>query len=382
MIDNGNIVIIAGEVSGDMHAAALVRAMRQDRPELRFTGIGGDEMAAAGVTLRHHVRDMAVVGFAEVLRRFFFFRRVFYEMVRLVREERPRAVILVDYPGFNLRLAAKVHALGVKVVYYICPQVWAWNRSRIPRMARIIDRLITIFPFEEAVFSETRMKVAFAGHPLVDEARLVLATPAAKLPCEGDPLVALLPGSRLHEIERLLPVMWRAAALIETSFPNAVFVVAAPTEETEQTARGVIEQLKDGPQRWHLVTGQTRNVLRQSRAALVASGTATLEASLMRCPMVVAYRMATTTYVLAKLLVRLRHIAMVNIVAGKQVCPEFIQHKATPRALAAAVKPFLEPGPERERVVRELDEVNAALGAGGAAERAARMVLEEMGIGD
>jgi len=378
MTTESQIVIIAGEVSGDMHAAALVRALRRQRPDLRFTGIGGDEMAAAGVELKYHVRDMAVVGFSEVLRRFFFFRRVFNETVRLVRELQPQAVILVDYPGFNLRMADRVHAMGVKVVYYICPQVWAWNRSRIPRMARVIDHLITIFPFEKDCFAGTGMKVNFAGHPLVDEARLALATPAAELPCEGDPVVALLPGSRGNEIERILPVMWDAAALIEQSLPGAAFAIASPTPEMETFARQLVEQRGGGPSHWCIVTRSTRDVLRRSRAALVASGTATIEASLMSCPMVVAYRVTATTYLLARLLVRLKHIAMVNIVAGKTVCPEFIQHRATPRALAAAVEQLLTDGPARDAVIRELENVNSALGSGGAAERAAEVVLDEL----
>jgi len=373
-----HIVIIAGEVSGDMHAAALVRAMRKRRPELLFTGIGGDEMAAAGVELRHHVSEMAVVGFVEVMRRFRFFRRVFREMAGLVREQRPCAVILVDYPGFNLRLAAKVHALGVRVIYYICPQVWAWNRSRIPQMARVIDRLITIFPFEQDCFAGTDMKVDFAGHPLVDEANRVLATPAAGPACEGDPLVALLPGSRATEIERILPAMWEAAAIIEESYPGAGFVIASPTPQMEVFAERLLEGRAGGPARWCTVNGHTRDILRRARAALVASGTATIEASLMLCPMVVAYRVAPLTYLLAKLLVKLEHIAMVNIVAGKPVCPEFIQGAARPQALAAALRPLLEEGPERKAVIRELERVNTALGPGGAAEKAAQMVLEEV----
>ena len=374
-----HIVIIAGEVSGDMHAAALVRAVGRKRPDIRFSGIGGDEMAAAGVELRHHARDMAVVGFAEVLRRIVFFRRVFHDTVRYVWETRPQAVVLVDYPGFNMRLAAKVHAMGIRVIYYICPQVWAWNRSRIPRMARIVDRLITIFPFEEEYFSGTGMKVGFAGHPLVDEAHRALTAPAAELPCGGDPLVALLPGSRPGEIERILPVMWAAAAAIEQSYPAAAFVIASPTADMAALARRLVDGCNTGgPERWCTVSGSTRDVLRRSRAALVASGTATIEASLMLCPMVVAYRVAALTYLAARFLVRVKHIAMVNIVAGKQVCPEFVQGAARPRALAAALLPLLEKSPARNEVMRGLERVNAALGTGGAAERAAEMVLEEV----
>lgn len=373
-----SIMIIAGEVSGDMHAARLVQAIKKRLPDTRFFGIGGPEMRAAGVGTSYDIADMAVMGVTEVIKRYGFFKHVFAEMVTVARKLRPDAVILVDYPGFNLRFAAKTHGLAIKTIYYICPQVWAWNRSRIPRMAEIVDRLITIFPFEAAHFSGTGLQVDFAGHPLVDEARAVLAEAPADLPWKGEPHVALLPGSRPHEIRRILPVMWQAARLLEVEKPNISFIVATPSATEEAIVNDVVSGLGGGPARWSVVCENTRQVLNQARAALVASGTATIEACLMECPMVVVYKVARLTYFLGRMLVRVPDIAMVNIVAGKRICPEFVQGAATPENLARALLPLLTGTPERETMMAELLKAKRSLGEGGAEDRAAESIVHEL----
>jgi lipid-A-disaccharide synthase len=371
------LMIIAGEVSGDMHAAALVHALRKRQPNLTAFGIGGPEMRAAGVETHYDVRDMTLVGFSELIRRFGFYRRVFLEMLDLARTRKPDAVVLVDFPGFNLRFAARAHALGLRTIYYICPQVWAWNRGRIPRMAAIIDRLITIFPFEAEHFQGTGLEVSFAGHPLVDEAMAARAEPSPDLPWNGAPRVAILPGSRAAEIERMFPVMWQAAGLVQKQFPEAGFVVACPGEEQVE----LVEKLRDsidGPSRGSIVVGKTRHVLLQAHATLVASGTATIEAALMKCPMVIAYRMTGFTYMIGRMLVKLSDIGMVNIVAGRRICPELIQGEATAPALADAIAPLLHDTPERKTMVADLEEVCSVLGEGNAADRAAEQVLDAL----
>ncbi len=373
-----SIMVIAGELSGDMHAAGLVRAILRRRPDVEFFGIGGANLRAAGMEIHYDVRDMAVLGLTEVLLRLRFFKRVFKTMLALARARRPDAILLVDYPGFNLRFAARAHAMGFKVLYYICPQVWAWNRSRIPRMARIVDRLLAIFPFEVDVFKDSGLRVDFVGHPLVAKASAALAEPLAPLPWPGELHVALLPGSRYHEIERILPAMWSAAALVQQQFPDAGFIVAAPSEEVAGWVRAVMGRLGKGPERVAVVTGQTRQVLRQARAALVASGTATMETALMRCPMLVVYRVAWATYFIGRLLIRVPYLGMVNIAAGKCLCPEFIQHKARPEAMAAALAPLLRDGPARESMLAGLERVSRALGDSQAAEHAADIVLQEL----
>ena len=372
-------MIVAGEVSGDMHAARLVRQLRARDPSLVFFGIGGERMREAGVETRYDVSSMAVAGLTEVIRKLPLFRRAFFDLLEQARQRRPRAAILVDYPGFNIRLAERVHRLRVKTIYYICPQVWAWNRRRIPRIAAAVDRMITIFPFEPALFAGTGLRAEFVGHPAVDIVKEEMALPPVDLPWPGEPRVALLPGSRDHEIEKILPVVWRAAGLLEQKIPGAGFIIATPSAETERMIRATLRRAGPGPARWQIVTGQTRQVLRQARAAMVASGTATLEASLLLCPMVVVYRLSTLSYLCGKLLVKVPHIALVNIVAGKEVCPELIQTAASPAALCRHLEPLLEDGPERQRMLQDLQAVNAALGEGGAERRAAEIVFQAIG---
>lgn len=371
------VMIIAGEVSGDMHASALVRAAKERNPDIEWFGLGGPLMREAGVETFHDISELAVIGLAEVLKRYGFFKRVFNEMLALADQRKPDAVVLVDYPGFNLRLAAKLHERGIRTVYYICPQVWAWHRERIPKMARIVDHLITIFPFEAQHFAGTDLKITFAGHPLVDEAEKARSLPAITLPWKGRKRVALLPGSRAQEIERLLPVMWGAAARLEQLNPDVSFIVATPSE-TEvpligETISGII-----GPTNWDIVANQTREALRQADAAIVASGTATIETALMGCPMVVVYKVNPITYLLGKLLIKIAHIGMVNIVAGREVCPELIQAAATATAISDNMLPLIEDTPERRHMQEGLDEVRQTMGAGGAAEHAAEVVLGEL----
>lgn len=372
------VMIVAGEVSGDMHAARLVRALKQARPDIKVYGVGGPQLRAAGVETFYDVGDMAVMGFTEVVRRLSFFRRVFHHLLGVARERRPDAIILVDYPGFNLRFAARTHAMGLKVIYYICPQVWAWNRRRIPHMATIVDRLLAIFPFEKEVFAATSLKVDFVGHPLVDEIRETLAEPAVTLPWGGDLRIALLPGSRAQEIERILPALCGAAALIEARHPGASFMIPTPSDEIAGAVRSLVASLPRTPARLKIVTGQTRHVLRQATAALVTSGTATLESALLDCPTVVVYKASALTYFLARLLVRLPHIGIVNVIANRRICPEFIQADATPHNLASALLRLIEDDSARTEMRRGFEEVRGMLGTGGAAERAAELVLAEL----
>lgn len=373
------VLLVAGEVSGDMIAGGLVRAVRARAPDVRFVGIGGDELKAAGMELRHHVRDMAVMGLAEVLRRYGFFRRVFREMVETARDLQPDLVVLVDYPGFNLRFAREAKKLGLKVLYYVCPQVWAWHRSRIPKMVRIVDRLLAIFPFEPAVFEGTGLRVDFVGHPLADAAAKVRTEPSVPLPWQGEPRVALLPGSRRQEIQRILPALLGAAKLLEARHPGLSFIIAAPSEEVAGRVKTARQEAGPGPARCEVVVGQTRQVLRQARAALVASGTATIETALMECPQVVVYKTSWLTYAVGKRVVRVPDIGMVNLVAGRRLCPEFVQGAATPEALAAALEPLLGDTPERAAMLGGYREVIRALGDGGAAEKAAGILVEELG---
>ncbi len=373
-----SLLVVAGELSGDMHAAHVIHELKKRRPDLRVYGIGGDHLRAEGMEILVDAREMAVLGFWEVLKRYGFFKRVFEDLRRVAAERRPDAVLLVDYPGFNLRFAAAAKALGLKVLYYVCPQVWAWNRARIPRMARIVDRLMAIFPFEPAVFTGTPLRVDFVGHPLVETAQSARAEPPAALPWAGAPRVALLPGSRRMEVERLFPVFWAAAARVERAQPGASFLFAAASPAMADLMRRLVPEVGPGPSRVEIVTGSTRQILRQADAALVASGTATLETALMGCPMLVVYKTAWPTYWLGRMMVRVPYLGMVNLIAERELCPEFLQHRATPAALADALQPLLSDTPERRAMVQGLGEVVSKLGGGGAAVNAARIVDEEL----
>lgn len=371
------LLLVAGEVSGDMHAAGLLNAIRERHPGVECFGIGGDALAAAGMEIVRHVREMAAMGLSEVLPKLFFYGRVLDEMTRLARERRPDAVILVDYPDFNLRLAARARKLGLKTIYYICPQVWAWRRSRISVMARTIDRLITIFPFEPGVFAGTGLQVDYVGHPLTDEAANVFRNPPAELPWRGEPRVAMLPGSRTHVIERMLPLFADAARLLKARLGGASFIAAAPSDEIA----GVMRRILPGDAREFIdvVGGRTRDILRTASAAMVSSGTATVETAMMRCPMVIAYRMSPVTFFLAKRLVSVERIGMVNIIAGRTLCPEFIQDQATPEAIAGGIGGLLADPAAVGAMQDGFREVAEKLGPPGAHRRAAQLVLQAIG---
>lgn len=369
-------MVVAGEESGDMHAAKIVAGLRAREPGVVCWGIGGEHLRRAGMEILVPAAEMAVMGLTEVLRRYGFFKQVFTRMVREAAARKPDVVLLVDYPGFNLRLAERLHQQGFQVVYYICPQVWAWKRSRIGKMARILDRLMVIFPFETQVFAHTSLRVHFVGHPLVEEARQVRTAPPVNLPWKGTEHIALLPGSRRHEICRILPVMLETAALLQGNNPERSFIIAAPSEEARELAATLLGQCQ-APLQVEIVVGKTRQVLRQARGSLVASGTATIEAALQHCPMIIVYKTAALTYALARLLVRgVKHIGMVNIVAGHLLCPEFIQHKARADEMAAATETILRDGPEREKMIAGLTGLEKALDHAAAREDPVSILLE------
>lgn len=376
-------MVIAGEVSGDLHAGHLVHSLQEKVPDLHVWGIGGEKLQAAGVELLYDVDEMAVMGLSEVIQRYGFFKRVFNEMLDLATERRPDAVLLVDYPGFNLRFAKQAHARGLKVLYYVCPQVWAWNRKRIDRMAEFIDRLMVIFPFEVDVFKKTDLQVDFVGHPLVDEAEAANALPFADLCWGGEPRLALLPGSREHEVRRILPPMLEAAERIRRVHPGASFIIASPSKRIEQLIRDVMRDQHVSCNAMQIATGETREILRQADACWIASGTATIEAALMDCPMIVVYKTAWLTFLAGKLFVRIPHIGMVNIVARREICPELIQRRAKGAVLSRRMHELLEDARQYQAMKKGLADVRQRLGRGGAAMRAAELVageLEDQGV--
>jgi lipid-A-disaccharide synthase len=374
------LLVVAGEVSGDHHAAALLRALRQIHAAgpIECRGVGGDALRAEGAKILFHTDQTAVVGLFPVLRHIGFFLGMMRALERELETWKPDLVLTVDYPGFNLRLARRAHRRGFRTVHYICPKVWAWNPGRIPRMARDLDHLITIFPFETACFAGTGLRLTYVGHPLVDSTRATLADPERALPWRGRHRIALLPGSRRGEIAHLLPDLLRAAAqLAQDLGGDCSFLIPTPTPAMRRLAEEVAARTAAQPPHLAFVDGQAQEVLRQAHAAAVASGTATLEACLLRCPTVLVYRVPTVSARLLRWITRrARFLGLANIIAGRPIMPELLQEEVTPAAVAAHLRRFLEDAEERHRMLGQMDAVNAALGEGGVAARAARAVLD------
>jgi lipid-A-disaccharide synthase len=372
-----SLLVIAGEDSGDMHAADVIRALKLARSDLVVWGIGGDRLRTEGVELLHDTREMDVLGIAEVLKRYPFFKRTLHEVLAEADKRRPDAALLVDYPGFNLRLARELKKRGIKVLYYVCPQVWAWNRRRIPKMAQIIDRLMVIFPFEVDVFKDVDLNVDFVGHPMVDELRKFRTLEPEPLPWNGKKKIALLPGSRKQEIIHILPRLLEAAQLMENSRPDVSFLIPVP-ERRLALVESVLQKTGKAPLYISMVTGRAREVLKQADAAFVASGTATLEAVLLRCPTVLVYRASLLNYLFARALIRIPWIGIANIVSGREIMPERIQRHMRPIELVAAIDPLMNETPLRKTMLENFQTLEKRLGAGGSADRVASIIAEEL----
>jgi lipid-A-disaccharide synthase len=358
--------VVAGEASGDLHAAGVIRELKTLRPGLEVFGLGGDLLAAEGVRILHHASELGIVGLFNVLRHVGMFRRVFRELMEEIERERPAAVLLVDYPEFNLRVAKRCRALGVPVVYYISPQVWAWRRRRVRTIARDVDQMLVIFPFEEEFYRRHGVDATYVGHPLVEQLHGLRAPDS--LPPPGEPLrVALMPGSRRMEVASLLPPMIEAVRLLSERRPVRAFIIKAPTiSETE------IERYRNGVP-IEVVSHDAGATLAEAHLALSSSGTATLEAAVIGVPVVVMYRLSHGTYRLARWLVRLPHFSLVNIVAGREVVPELIQDEVTGPRIAHAAETILEPG-TYQSIKGELSRIRALLGESGSSARAAARI--------
>lgn len=374
------ILVIAGEHSGDMRAAEVIAAVNQREPNTQWFGIGGPRMRQQGAETRHDVDEMAVMGIGEVLRRYGFFRQTLEEMVAWAEENKPDLALFIDYPGFNLRLAKRIHALGIKTVYYICPQVWAWHRGRIPKMAQYLDHMLSIFPFEAEHFKNTALPVTYVGHPLLESIEASSGLPEYRLPWNAIHRVAILPGSRKQEIARLLPVMLEAGHKLQDQVQDCGFLVAAAGQQQVEQIQSVIQKIPHSPKKLTIIEGHTRDIVAQADAAMVCSGTATVETALLKCPMAVCYRAHPITYFLIRPFIRVPNIGMVNIIAEKEICPELIQGKCTPRKLAETMEKLIHPSTDRLDMLNDLQQVRARMGNGGAAKNAADVIVDMLGI--
>ena len=369
-------MIVAGEASGDMRAAGIVRALKNTG--MRFSGVGGTHMADCGVELFANIHDLAVIGIGDVIKNFNRIKQIFDRVLQRIDKDRPDAVLLVDYPGFNLRLAREIKKRGIKVIYYVSPQVWAWQENRVKSIKTLVDRMLVLFPFEKDIYARYGMTVDYVGHPLVDE--VILTQPPAGIRASlgfkpMEKIIGLMPGSRPQEIERHLPVMIGAAEILAQKDPAYRFLllkaesIPATTIERPLRRSKVKVMVHDGP---------TYDGIGIMDLSIVASGTATLETGLLLKPMVIMYKTTPFTYWLGKMLIKLPFIGLVNVVAGKKVIEEFIQDDATPTNIATAVQKILSSPEAYGRLTNELAAIKVSLGAPGASNRAARIIQDEL----
>jgi lipid-A-disaccharide synthase len=387
------IFFVAGERSGDNHGAALLKALRARAPEMQFLGRGGPKMRAiAGGKFRDWIDDTAVVGLWEVIRRYPFFRREFQATISEIDAARPNAVVLIDYPGFNVRLARALRGKlpELKIIYYISPQVWAWNRRRVSQMARSIDLMLCIFPFEPELYEASTLRAVFVGHPMMsvvssavegsrdETSQQTPRDPSTPLPsARDDNLIGLFPGSREREVRKIFPVMRDAALELSYQNPDLRFAVSAASEPLAELIRADLYG-KHATGKFSIVKGEARSLMAKANVGMVASGTATLEAALSQLPFVLIYRVAWLTYLAARLVVKIKYLGMPNVLADREIVPEFIQHKAQPRVVAVAVAGLLTEKSQRARMVADFAGVAQKLGRGQAAENAANAIITEL----
>jgi lipid-A-disaccharide synthase len=371
------VLMIAGEASGDMHGAGVARALRVRRPEIDLYGIGGDAMQREGVELIFHCSRLSFMGFVEVLRNLPTVMRVERTLVRLLERRRPDVVVLIDYPGFNLRFARKAKARGIKVLYYISPQVWAWNKKRVKTIKEVVDRIKVVFPFEEEIYRAEGVDVEFVGHPIVERIGASCIRQAFFQRNRLDPsrkLLGLFPGSRRQEVERILPLVLEAAEELRTGRPLQVAIGVAPNLGAD-----LVRSHIPGDAQVTLVENGTYDLMQYCDAAVVTSGTATLETGWFGTPMVVVYRTSQTSFALGRMLVDVPYIGLVNIVAGRKVVPELVQHEMTRENLVREVAPLLDDPARGNAMRRELAVIKSKLGGPGASDRVALGII---GLGE
>jgi lipid-A-disaccharide synthase len=373
------ILLVAGEASGDVHGADLIRALRVSLPDASVFGLGGESLRAVGMETVADAADVATVGLTQAAGRLRALWRAYRTLVRRLRDDPPDVCVLIDFPEFNLRLARRARAAGVPVVYYIGPQVWAWRRGRVRKIARRVDRLAVVFPFEPALYAGRLSSVEFVGHPLLDRIRVTRGREETLRAHGLDPArrtVLVLPGSRPSEIEYLLPPLLDAVRTLGRELPLQFALALAHT----LSPNSVRDRVRAAGVDVTIVEGDTYNLVAAADLALVSSGTATLECALLERPMVIVYRLGPLSYGLGRLLVRgVDWIGMPNIVAGREIVPELLQRRANGPAIAAAARTILTDPARHARIVEDLREVRRRLGRGGAARRAAAIVLEVLG---
>jgi lipid-A-disaccharide synthase len=376
-----HVVVVAGEASGDQHAADMVQVLRRLVPNVEVSGMGGQAMRQAGVRLIVDSTDLAVVGVVEVLARYGQIRRALNQLKQHLEKTKPQLIVLVDYVEFNLRLAKAAKAMGIKVLFYVSPQVWAWRPHRIQKIGAVINAMAVLFPFEVDVYKRNGIPVRYVGNPVVDQVHVSQSLEALRTEFGLDlnrPVLGLFPGSRNSEIRRHWPIMIAACKEIVKALPQVQLVAGVAAGVNAQTQ--LIPQVPKGLD-ITFIEGKSHEVMAASDALMISSGTATLEAGLLRVPMAILYRVSPLSYAILKRFILVPDIGLVNIVAGRRIAQEFVQDRATPAALSAECLRLLRDDAYREQMRARLSIVKEKLGEGGGSERVAQMAKELLETG-
>ena len=361
---NKSIFIVAGEPSGDLHASNLAHSIKQLSPDIKLYGMGGKKMRAAGVKIIQDITSFAVIGFTEVFKNLIRFRQIFKLLKQELDKQKPSAVVLIDYPGFNLRFAKEVKKRNIPLFYYISPQVWAWGKGRIKIIKKMVDKMIVFFKFEEELYRKAGVPVVFVGHPLMD-------SKITQKNSHSDILtIALLPGSRKGEVERILPIMLKTGKIISVHLKNVRFLISKSPNVKEKKFQRIIKSFS-----LPLYLTENNKCLSNADLVLVCSGTVTLEVALYQKPMFIIYKTSFLSALLAKFLIKIPYIGLINIVSAKKIVPEFIQHKAKPQRIAKEILNFIHNEEKKKTTKEELRKAVANLGKRGASKQAAKTIL-------
>lgn len=370
------VLIVAGEASGDLHAANLIKALKELDPQIKFFGLGGEHMRKAGCDIHYDIVGLAVVGFSEVIKNLKKFKEIFNSLLKKIDQIQPDLAILVDYPGFNLRLAEQLKKRNIPIIYYISPQVWAWGSHRIRIIKKLINKIIVFFKFEEILYKKEGIPVCFVGHPLLDLVRPGLNKEELFNKFHIRPsryTIAFLPGSRLREVQTHLPLMLEASRLIQKKLGDVQFLILRSSTVKEEVFNTILSGYRLPA---YILSDMTYEGLSASDFAIVASGTATLETAMLGVPMVIMYKVSFLSWLYLRTLVKLPYIGMVNIVADEMIVPEFVQYNARPKKIANYVTNTLTQAKELDRIKQLLLKVNTMLGEPKATQRAAKIILE------
>ena len=371
------ILIIAGEASSDMHAANLVKNIHSIDPGIKFCGLGGGEMQNAGVELYHNIVHLAFIGPGGLFKGYLKLRKIYKSLFKKIKKDRPDYAILIDYAEFNLRVAKVLKKMGIPVIYYISPQIWAWGLWRIKTIRALVDRVLVFFKFEEALYKSYGVDVRFVGHPLAGAVEASLSKQlfreSLRIP-EGVKVIGILPGSRKSEIKNILPVMLESACLLSLKFGDKIHFVLPLASTIDR--RSIEHAISRSGLKISIIHDNTYNAINICECAMVASGTATLETALLGVPMSIIYRTNFLTYILTKNLIKLPFIGLVNIIAGKSLAAEFLQNNARPEKIADYMEKFITDRELSESIKQEFGKISKSLGEPGASTRAAKEVID------